>query len=1243
MAVKWTEAQKAAISARGNILVSAAAGSGKTATLSERIITLLKDGEASLGEMLIVTYTKPAAGEMKTRIGRKLAEAALEDSSMARHIAALPSAEICTIHSYCHRLLRKNFAVLSLTPDFSVADEAEAEVMKERAMEDVIDDFFRGELSFPKGKNCADIIETADVFGKTRDAGGLDAAMRDLYDRLRSLGLGHEWLLSCADELDASSEHDFLDCSFGKIIRGEIHGAASHYLRVISSLREEIASDPVVAEKYLPAAAADAEYLARLERITRSGSYGEIREAIKYVQPGLKPLSASKKTPESVMFQRERGAMKAELAALAARLLSADEGEIVPAMLKTAKALRSAAEICRVFDDRFTSLKRDGNVLDYSDLEMNALKLLENDDGSPSAAALEEGRRLKFVFIDEYQDTNSVQDRIFRAVAANAESFFVGDVKQSIYRFRGAEPEVFSGYRRAWEPLRYNEKTRENDRDTYAVEGSEINAESKLRYPPGRSIFMSENFRCSRPVIDFVNSVSRFMFAGGSVPFSEEDCLVFGGGEDDETPVEVCLIDKPGRGKKKAEGQAEPTIEEPEAEYVAGRIADMVSEGVRPGNIAVLLRGISARGAVYADAVARRGIPVKSAGKRQFMEESEVLLVFDLLRTVDNPFRDVELAGSLRSSVFGFSLEDLVRVKLSDSDATDGAPLWLSLKKYAENNEEDFGKDPSVHEKEESLRTKCQTAVNRVTALREAERGMSADRFIEYMYSELELFSAPEVTEKPCGETNLNVIRDTASSYESGVFGGLYGFLRFAAEKLGNSGVVSESAENDAVTVMSIHKSKGLEFEVCFLCDAGKKRNSRDETADLLLHRSVGAAMRLPDPGGLVRCGTPMRTAVASLMSKEGTEEEMRVLYVAMTRARRRLVVTGTLEKAEEKLEAARMAAPYCDRYTKDRAVSFLDHILGAITTDGGGDCALSVIPAAEISEGKTYSSQFDEEREEYELHEEKLTNNLDFEYPYGYLANIPSKLSVSRLYPAILDSSDEGRDIFSVDEYAVDADNKGKETPGAESETPRPRYMTGSSGFTPAERGTSTHVVLQFADFEALRRDGARAEIDRLVSLGFITEKMASLVNARQVERFAESALMDRMLSAARLIREYRFNVRLPASDFTEDDDLRKKLSESGEKITVQGVFDCVMEERDGRLALIDYKTDALTAYELAHPEAASDKLISRHKLQLSYYAEACRLLFGRFPDETYIYSLPLGDAALVPLADKNNSLTAI
>lgn len=1187
----WTDAQRSAIESRGNTLVSAAAGSGKTATLSAKILHLLSDEETSLDQFLIVTFTKAAASEMKERISREIASAALTDRRMARHMRDVAGADICTIHSFCTKIIRSSFTTLGLTPDFSVADEAAAEVMKARAMEDTVDDFFRGECKITSEGAC-DVFTLADTVGKTKDAAGLDAELRDLYDKLISLGTNEGYLVTCADKLDAAAEGEFFESPWGEVIMNETREAAEHHLRALCAIREEMAESAVVVEKYMPAADALKDYLERICRGIARGQYDTVkREVSSYEAVKLGTLTAKNKTDASEAFKAERDRIKKLFTKIANKYYAATEEQIKESMVRTAAVLRGASDVLKVYGRRYSALKRERNSLDFADLETYALRLLEREDGAPTDEALEIGRRFRFVFIDEYQDTNSVQDRIFRAVSTTAEKFFVGDIKQSIYRFRGAEPEVFSGYRRAW---------------------SESGGASLSRgYPDGRSIFMSENFRCAEPVIDFVNAVSRHMFAYGGIPFSESDCLVYGGVSKCDVPVEVCLLD----GSRRKSEDEEPLSE---ADYVAGRIRDIIKSGeYRPSDIAILLRSANTSGDDFERALKSVGVPVNRSGGSPFADEPEVILTLNILRAVDNPMRDIPLMGAMMSSVFGFTLDEIVNLRQENLSC----PLYTAVQSCAEGEGE--------------LAEKCALFTEKMTALRNAERGMPSDRFIEHMYSECELYDCPEVADRACGKENLRRLHDIAKGYESGVFGGLYGFLSFVDEKLSAGELVSESAEAaQGVTIISIHKSKGLEYPLCFLSQCGKERNTADERSRLLFDKTLGLAMRLPDPGGLVMCGNPIRDAVAAKLARDGAMEEMRVLYVAMTRARERLIVTAKCSVTPETEIAESVSAlPYTDGYSVISSTRMIDHILSAVAKDTSLRCKITTVAKDEKTE-EIQEISLDIEEKKDEAPQAKNTNaiveNLDFVYSHAHMTTLPSKLAVSGLYPEILDGSlAEGERAALLDDLEGTA-NAMTEISERE-EMPLPRFMSGTTDTDPASRGTSNHVFLQFADFTALRQRGVRSEIERLVGAGFITSEMAEMVSIPQMDAFAHSTMVDRFLASRMAVREFRFNLLLPASEFTLDETLRERYDSDGAEITVQGVFDCVFEDAEGHLVLLDYKTDAMSAYELKHREAGRQKLRERHTRQLTYYAKAAELLFGRTPDEVYVYSLTLGEAVSI------------
>lgn len=1183
--VKWTPAQERAINSRGNVLVSAAAGSGKTATLSAKIMNLLRTvPDVSLTQFLIVTFTNAAAAELKERISREITKAAADDREMLRHKRDVAGADICTIHSFCMKLVRRYFSVLDVSPDFSILDEITAGTLKARAMESVVDDCFRGDFKITQGGG-ADIFTLADTVGKTKDAMGLDESLRELAGKLDSMGYGTSKLTEYAVSLEENAYRDFFETPHGEMIKGEFTSFAVHYSKRLGEVMCRMAESSAVVEKYMPTAASLKEYLDRIASF--SGTYPEMRITVEsYEAVPLGRLSSKDKTDAAEEFQELRREITTKATKLADRYFSHSPESVTEASLRTAKVLRSCAEVIGEYRRRYTDMKRERGVLDFSDLEELALKLLVDENGNPTREALEVGENYRFVFIDEYQDTNYVQDTIFRAVSGSAERFFVGDIKQSIYRFRGAEPEVFSGYRRAWS---------EDENDDTVTDG----------YPLGHSIFMSENFRCAEPVIEFANAVSRYMFPYGGIPFSEADCLRYGGVAAGDTPVEVCLIDH----SRNAKGSEEVSVSE--AEYVAYRIYRLIKEeNYNPSDIAVILRSANTSGGDFEAALKEKGIPVKRVGGSDFAEEPEVMLTLSILRAIDNPMRDISLAGAMFSSVFGFTMEDLTLLRLDGADC----PLYSSVERKAEE--------------EGVLGEKCRSFITKLSELRRTERGMSADRFIEHVYAYLNLFDAPEVKNRLFGETHLHMLHELARSYETGIFGGLYGFLAFVDDQL-EAGSLTTEGKNDenGVTIVSIHKSKGLEYKLCFLSECGKERNTMDERKGVLFDKELGIGLRLPDPGGLVLCGNLIREAVCAKMAREAAMEEMRTLYVAMTRAKERLIVTAkTHSSPEDELLSAANLSLFTDSYQVLSASRMIDIILRSLALDDRAKPTYTVIPKDTPLDVTVTSEEVSPEKEESISTEEiaKIRENIAFVYPNAFLTDIPSKLSVSALYPTILDGEDEDEALTIDGETEV----KEKAPRGA---MPRPRFMTGDAVATGADRGTATHVFLQFADVERIRRDGVRSELERLTEKAFITAEMAALVNRAQVAHFAESGFVTRMLESRQIVREFRFNVLLPAENFTDDEKLKAALAERGEKLTVQGVFDCVFVDSEGKLVLVDYKTDYITPEEFSNKELAYRKLRERHSRQLGYYKEAVKLIFGRYPDETYLYSLPLGETVSI------------
>ncbi len=1245
--ITYTRSQETAIQyKKGNLLLSAAAGSGKTATLTARILRLLlegdENGEVNLTDMLVVTYTRAAASELKGKIAKVILEAerewregsgetrpAVSGHRFFRHISDVQRADISTIHAFLNKVLKPYFPTLGLSPDMSIIDESAANVLKAAAMQDTIDDFFdrAGEGTAAK----ASFTELADAFGAARDAAALDAVFIDMADKLVAVGRDETCLASYADVLDADAERGFFRSVYGEYIKDHIRLMFRHYRTVFTELGEEMTAEGGKGmEKYGPALCDILETIRRGEAALENGDYSAVREVIAGYAP-LRLGVLKEQTETTKYFKETRERFKEDMKDIAKDYFAADEAALVLSMKRTARILRMLGEVLGAYYKSFAKRKRSQNAIDYADLELFALKLFLDENGNPTDAAREVGERYKYIFIDEYQDTNHVQDDIFRAISGNSARFMVGDIKQSIYRFRGAEPEVFSGYRDRWPVLR----------------GREEEADVPVPFDPdgGRCVFMSENFRCDEPVVRFVNMISAYMFPYGGIPYTEDDALIYGKGasEKPQSPVEICIIEKPRR-KPSDEENGVPEWDDafnPEAEYVADRIAAMIGtymiDGERPckaSDIAIITRTMKGTAEVYGEALVRRGISVRMKAGVTPLSAKSAKLVMCILNLVDNPLREIYAAGAMRSPVFGFTTDDIVALKTYGGDM----PLYMAVTKAAAKvkPEADFGYAYNAPDREETaeedetlisptLSEKCVRLAEWVKRHKAVSRGMKADKYIEFLYGELELSSFPEVFGDGAERTALNRLYESARKYESGRFGGLSGFIDYLNEN--GESESAEVGEENAVTIISVHSSKGLEYPVCFLAECGRKRNDADERKNLLFDPALGFGMTLPDEGGLVRCDTAVRCGIAEKKRVDAIHEEMRTLYVALTRARSKLVVTAKTENAEALLGKAEREKEFFTEWSVMESSSYADLIIGGAMRMGEREFyETKVISLADIrphvpEERAAVAEETAEALLETEP-ELDFSDNFNYRYPLDFLRRIPSKLSVSGLGPNLLDDEENSETVsLTLDDTSISAEGDAAETENV----PLPSFMTGVTEVKGADKGTATHLFMQFMDPERLASEGVEAELDRLVREGFLSAATADLVNKNHLRVFAASELFRQMRSAEEVMREFRFNVRLPAERFTGNEELARNLRDNGIKVTVQGVVDCVFRGENG-LVLVDYKTDAMTREEYADPALGEEKLRKRHRDQLMYYKEICEGLFGEEIAETVIYSTTLG-----------------
>lgn len=1192
----WTKAQSEAISDRGHdLLVSAGAGSGKTAVLTERIIRRLTDRENPLDitRMLIVTFTKAAASELKERISSALSDAAAENPSdrrLTRQLFALERAQICTIHSFCLDLLRENFSNVGLRADFRIADDAEIKLLESGLMNELIEDCYSGNIE--NGYEIADFEDLADSLTGTKGDKGLADIFLSIKHDLESYAEGTDFILNFASELEDDSTRDFAFSRCGREILNLTENTLSVYRDLFADAAEEVSGDEKLAKALKPAFEADVEFIDRVSVLSSTDDFQGLCEWFDGYSPVRFGVARGVAlSPEVETAKKARDEFKKERQRLADKFFSLGEEEVKKTQTDTAKVLRQIHTLLSLFEKRFDEEKRRRGIVDFADLERLASKLLIKD-GQPTAAALTISGCYDEIYIDEYQDVNSLQDAIFRSISRN-NRFMVGDVKQSIYAFRGADPSIFESYRSGF---------------SRTAEGAEN----------GRTIFLSDNFRCDEPVIRFTNLVSSRLFTNGTgaLPYYPDDDLVHSKkGEETGEPVKIALI---------SSETEDEDISEREAEYVAGEIKRLVGSAKKDdgspityGDIAILMRSARAQSDVFSTVFKRHGISLFNSTEGDLFENPEVLLALCLLNVIDNPSRDIYLAGLLKSPVFGFTLDELIRIRRHSSDGS----LYDALRAYTDDT--GFIKGSSFLEKLSLWRHKAGT--------------LPVDRLVWYLYRDTDL---PALVQTDPGQTklrlaNLTMFYEYARSFEKSSSHGLYNFIRYINDIIDNKARLSvpsaSSAGTGAVRLMTIHQSKGLEFPVVFLCGTGKKFNENDLRQSIVSDRGLGIALKLSDSTGFARYDTPVRQAIAKRLGDSQLEEEMRVLYVALTRARERLYVTGTAsEKALDEADSDSvrlskgtvmknggylrwilLAAANYERFSHPDSLPYRIEIVSP-TGDDAAEEAENTIRDTDMSAEKAPEITDAE-------YDRMLCERFDYTYPHMAAARLPAKLSVSRLYPELLDEDDSAK-----------LDDTTDTRPSMFKRTPLFLSDKAATESTAAERGTATHLFMQFCDYSRFRPgdnldnalDTVKDECARLGENRFITPRIASLVDTRRAAAFFTGKLFAEISSSPMVRRETRFNVKLPAADFTSSEELKKALE--GETILVQGVMDCFYENKDGSLTLVDYKTDFIPK-DMSR-EDAERMLVGRHRLQLTYYRSALEKISGRKVERVVIYSFGLG-----------------
>ncbi|MBO4219657.1 MAG: UvrD-helicase domain-containing protein [Clostridia bacterium] len=1205
---RWTTAQMDAIASEGcSVLVSAAAGSGKTSTLTQRIISAILSGRTDISRMLIVTFTKAAANELRERIEGAVEKAAIINPELRRQQYLLESAKICTIHSFCLDIIRPYFNRLGLPARFRTLDDAEERVLKRSIMDELISDCYGKEWARICPSSGISFPEFADCFASDdiRDDSGMIDLFTGIFDRISGYRDREKIFSVTAENYRSSAESDpFAEGNpFGRVIKDDLLGFCRHYSNVFSIYRDIFAS---CGSKYLSAVISDIGICSALISAAEEG-YDRARTVLYETSfEHLPPIKAKDRTAECDEYKEVRSQFKEYIKKNLQCSFSSGADGFRSDCAESAGYCRSLGAFMSEFSRRYDAAKRRLNAIDYSDMEHLAYRLLYSENGDRSETAVSLASGFDEIFIDEYQDVNEIQDLIFSALSNGSNRFMVGDIKQSIYAFRGAMPDIFTRYRR-----------------DFSAPGSS-----------GKVIFMSENFRSDRSVIDFSNAVFDTVWkaAGDSMDYRDEDRLVCGR---EDTPQgikpEIILIENGRQNDPEGPDKDEdPSAEPDEAEYVAMRIEELIRTGAKddgtpilPGDIAILTRNSKDFSVRFEDALARRGIKTQNRERRQFFENPEILLMLCLLSAIDNPRQDIPLLGVMVSPVFGFTLDEVISIR----NASGSGSLYDSVLGFLDGTVS--GRDEG--EAAANIARKAERLVSDLERYRVMAQGTPSDKLIFRLYRDCGIISLLQTGADgrtyESRRTNLLALHEYARNFESGGYRGLYSFISYINGLISTDTKVSspESGEagDDSVKIMTIHSSKGLEFPVCFVVGCGRRFIDSDLRSPIVFEQEMGIAINLRIKGHFAKKRTAAHMAVSAKLHDKAREEELRILYVAFTRARERLFVTACVRSAEKTSDRALLSRRTFGRHTVMNQNTYIDIVLGSLERFSL-ETGIPVSSVCRISEGasgtlsalpESVSDTTGTEADPVKTSEVKkmLKKRLDFEYPFRKTAGIPAKVSVSRLYPEILDRDDRAFEFGADGSYEIPALSA------------MPQFAGGESGLA-AEAGTSTHVFMQFCDFGNLGEHGVDSELRRLLDNGFITGEMANLVRKDEIEKFVSSGLFSEIAAAKRIWREQKFTVFLDASMFSADPEIRS------ERLLVQGVIDCFFISDDGMLTLVDYKTDRLTSYELAHPEAAVRKLIERHSMQLEYYGTALEKIMGKYPDRVFIFSLCLGDAVEVP-----------
>ena len=1181
MAIELTRQQRAVVDDRGgNLLVSAAAGSGKTRVLVERLMGYVEQG-VDIDRFLVITFTNAAAAELRDRIAAALHQRLAlhpEDRHLRRNGALVYQAPICTIDAFCMDFLRKWGHLADLDPDFRLCDEGEGAELRAQALEEVL------EARYAKIDSDPAFAALVDALAGDRDDQTLEEVVLDMHRRVQAQPDPCRWLLERRGDFRLDADAMPEDTPWGRLLLDDAAEAADYWKRELSGLRAEITADPLLEHNFGPSLDGTLSGLDRLGDALKRGWDGAAAcFPIPFPRLGAKRGDCDPGLKEYAKNLRDR--CKKQLVKLGERF---DVGalEVMADLRAVAPAMTALLEVTAEFDEAFRRLKSRRRLVDFADCEHLAARLLADEQGEPTPLARDLGRRYVEIMVDEYQDTNAVQNLLFNSLSDGKNLFMVGDVKQSIYRFRLADPTIFLEKYASfahWEAAKPGED---------------------------RKILLSENFRSRPEVLDSANFVFRNTMTARAVELDYTEAEELKAGRADLTPdtryqTELCCVDVGELTDDDERGKTPKDLVV--ARAAARRIREMLDGGMtiadrplRAEDVVILLRSPGPVLRHYQAALDERNIPWSADDGREFFGTTEISVAISLLQIVDNPMQDVPLLAVLRSPLMGFTPDRLAQLR-----AEEKGTVYAALTAAAARGEED-----------------CLRFLALIDELRDLAAEEGSHRLLWYVYDRTDLpaiFAA--MADGPRRRANLMALYDEACRFESGGHRGLMAFLLHLS-RMAENGVpvpVTEG-EGSGVRLMSIHKSKGLEFPVVFLCGLERQFNEADAKETILFHPELGLGPMCTDRKRMLRYTTIARDAVDLRLRRQLRAEEMRLLYVAMTRAEHKLVlftaVNGPLNSlrhlamqascpvSSRQVASARSMAewvllPVLCRRDSEKLWDGLDVQRPPFAAFPGMGWDIKLLSGADYEQAARPGER-PVARDGTETLPEDLARRLSWSYPHMAAADIPSKLTATQL---------KGREKDrEAAEEAVEL------RPAAPEVTLRRPVFEGEHPLTAAQKGTALHVAMQYLDYgKTDSRGQVEGEIARLVAGQYITPQQGAAVDPKDILMFFHSDLGRRLKSSRQVEREFKFSLLAPAADYYPG-------GEAGEEVLLQGVVDCWFREEDGSITVVDFKTDRVNGANMAR--RAED-----YRPQLEVYTRALTAVAGECAIHRALWFFAVGE----------------